>query len=183
MSKESKFILQMCVIILLFLFYFLVGDKMWNDYLDLKFEEKSSKIKGLRKIKEYLNYEDKHMATIELENGKEIEISGFDVKFTGNIGGDVFLDRIDDVSLICLINKNDPKSWAAVDINSLLEVYNYEIDVEDLNDLIVNYDLIYSFLRKNFSDDIQKAKKIRVANVSGVTKDHWCYLQKRGAEH
>lgn len=61
-------------------------------------------------------------ATLELENGKEISISGFDLSIFKKAKQKIFLNRIDDVGLVCLTEKHNPSSRAAIDINSLLEV-------------------------------------------------------------
>lgn len=164
------------LILLVFAFsgYF-VAEKHYLEWKEIKLKSKFLNVPGIKRVVNYLDYEDKLQVTLEVADGKTLSISGFGFSIFEKSGGELHLQKIDDFGVICLTDKDDNLSRAAVDIGEILRASKANFELQGIDDLVSHFDMVHRHLKSAFPEDVQKALPIRVKNASGRIADHWCH--------
>lgn len=163
------------VLVSAFFGYFVV-EKYYLEWKEVKLKSKFLNVPGIKRVVRYLDYEGGLHVTLEVDGGKILSISGFDFSIFEKSDEKFYLNRMDDFGVICLTDKGDNLSRAAVDIGAILHASKANFELRGIDDLVSRFDVVYRHLKSAFPEDVQKAVPIRVANVSGRIADHWCYV-------
>jgi hypothetical protein len=156
------------------LIIYVITDKEYSDYKDIKLQEGFLTTSKVKVIKNYYQYEGGTHVTLELNDGKILTLSGFDLSvFTKT--DRFYLDEINGSGLVCLTNKHNTVSEAVIDIKTMVKATNMGFEINNINDLITHIDEIDTYFKKNFPDNPEQASPIKFNNLTSKNQDHWCY--------
>jgi hypothetical protein len=123
-----------------------------------------------------LHYEGTRSVTLIFKDNKKIEIAGFSpLIFIKTNSIDV--GKINNLDLVCIVDKNDSTSYIGINIISFVKNSPINIKIENVNDLVENYDVIYNYIL-TFPTKPEDAKLVNMHNRVDKNKDHWCYIKK-----
>jgi len=134
------------------LFLWISYSRVTNHLDERKYVRLLSNISGVKSVPFYLNYEDKRMAELILENGGSLHISRFE-EGKGD-AKNISLSVIGDKQLFCSSDTNRSDfSLDGIDIANYLKKSDLDIKIRNIGDLVENYQAVYLYLAKTMPHD------------------------------
>jgi hypothetical protein len=155
-------------------FLYLYFEEDFDLFSQEEYQKNFLSVPGVKSIEDLSKYEGTRGVTLVIDDGKKIEIWGFDSSIFTNTDW-IGLGEINGSKIECRTSKSDTATTIGVNIVSLIKTSSLKIGIRNVEDLIKNFNLIDIYI-KNLPNKLEQARVIKMDNMVDKNIDHWCYL-------